>query len=679
MRFVDPPSFPGGSDSGADGERSPEGAFASAIVPIAALLGAFHIYAAVAGAPPLFGTLPIVTSELIRYVHAGFVLLLIYLSSPARRRGRTGWIDIRLGLTGLAAIGDAVAGGEAFQARAPAPSPFDVVAGVAFIAILLEATRRATGAVVPAIACLFIGYAMLGPMLPQPWTHRGYGVERLVGHLFVSGEGVFGLPLYVSATLIILFTIYGAVLKQSGAAQFFITFALSLMRKGRNGPARAVLLASFLLGGPSGSGVATTIMLASVAHPVLAKAGMSKEASGGLLAAGGLGAVLSPPVLGAAAFLIAEYLRISYLTVLLMSVVPCALYYFSLFLSVEARGATLPADLPVVASPMSLLRRGWHHFVSVFAVVGFMMAGLSAPLAVFWAIVVAIGLSHLDFDRRIDLRALVQSLSSGTVSVLGVAATCATAGLIVGIVTLTGLGLRFSSIMVEFGNGQVLLTTFYAAIVVWIMGLAVPIAATYVICSVIVAPALIQVGVPPLAAHMFIFYYAVLSDVSPPTALAPFAAAAITGGDPLRTTIETWRFALPAFIVPFIIVLDRNGLGLLLQVPPGGGWMGVADVILRSTIGLLAVVVGIRSMFGAMIRLAAGVVVLLGGMALMFPAVVAGMLGGTGELSISILAVASVGLGGIVLLGQRYGRVPLGVPLSRAALLQWWNKTTGTD
>ena len=217
----------------------------------------------------------------------------------------------------------------------PCPTAGTSIVGIVFIVLLLEATRRTTGAIMPVVSLLFIAYAMLGPYLPAPWTHRGYDVARLVGHLFITLEGIFGVAVDVSATLIILFTIYGAFLQQSGAGKFFIDFSLALMGGKPNSAGRTVVLSSFLLGGPSGSGVATTVMIGTVAYPMMAKAGFEKNAAGGLLAAGGLGAILSPPVLGAAAFLIAEFLKISYLDVIWMATIPTCLYYMSLLFMVE--------------------------------------------------------------------------------------------------------------------------------------------------------------------------------------------------------------------------------------------------------------------------------------------------------------------------------------------------------
>src|SRR5437762_1167676 len=271
---------------------------------IAVVMSLFHLYAAYA----------IVPTQELRYTHVAFTLVLSFLLFPlaTRFRNRVRWWDIVPGIVAVATIVYALWGGEDFTDRATTPDQWDIVVGIVFIVLLLEATRRTTGAIMPVVSLLFIAYAMLGPYLPAPWTHRGYDVARLVGHLFITLEGIFGVAVDVSATLIILFTIYGAFLHQSGAGKFFIDFSLALMGGKPNSAGRTVVLSSFLLGGPSGSGVATTVMIGTVAYPMLAKAGFEKNAAGGLLAAGGLGAILSPPVLGAAAFLIAEFLKISY-------------------------------------------------------------------------------------------------------------------------------------------------------------------------------------------------------------------------------------------------------------------------------------------------------------------------------------------------------------------------------
>src|SRR5438094_4591383 len=278
---------------------------------------------------------------------------------------------------------------------------WDVIVGIVFIVLLLEATRRTTGAIMPVVSLLFIAYAMLGPYLPAPWTHRGYDVARLVGHLFITLEGIFGVAVDVSATLIILFTIYGAFLQHSGAGKFFIDFSLALMGRKRNSAGRAVVLSSFLLGGPSGSGVATTVMIGTVAAPMLAKAGFSKNAAGGLLAAGGLGAILSPPVLGAAAFLIAEFLKISYLDVIRMATIPTCLYYFSLFLMVEIDARKLGMkriEIAPGAGVWQLTKTMGFHFSSLVSIIVFLLIGYSPIASVFWSTVVAFLVSFLNRD-----------------------------------------------------------------------------------------------------------------------------------------------------------------------------------------------------------------------------------------------------------------------------------------
>jgi TRAP transporter 4TM/12TM fusion protein len=553
------------------------------VTAIAVVMSLFHLYAAYA----------IVPTQELRYTHVAFVLLLSFLLFPiaARYRHRIRWWDVVPAITAVALVVYALWGGEDFTDRATVPERIDVWVGVLFIVILLEATRRTTGLIMPVVAVMFIAYAMLGPHLPAPWTHRGYDLPRLVGHLFMTLEGIFGVAVDVSATLIILFTIYGAFLQQSGAGKFFIDFSLALMGGKPNSAGRTVVLSSFLLGGPSGSGVATTVMIGTVAYPMMQKAGFEKNAAGGLLAAGGLGAILSPPVLGAAAFLIAEFLKISYLDVIWMATIPTCLYYFSLLVMVELDAKKFGAHDVKFEQEMTLgqmTRRYGFHFVSLLAVVGFMLIGYSPMLSVFYATLVTFALSFLRPECALYPKKLIRALTDGSVGAINAATTCASAGIVVGVVTLTGLGLKFSSIVIAYAGGSLLLTAIYTSLIVWIIGLAVPVTASYIICAVIAAPALIQLGVPDYAAHMFIFYYAVLSEVSPPTALSPFAAAAITGGDPYRTTLQSWKYTLPAFLVPFVFVLDPNGIGLLLGIPKDGSWFSIIHITIQTAIGLAA-------------------------------------------------------------------------------------------
>ena len=550
--------------------------------------------------------------------------MLSFLLFPvaARFRNRIRWWDVVPGLLAVATLGYALSGGDDFTDRATVPLRWDVIVGCVFIVLLLEATRRTTGPIMPVVAILFILYAMTGPYLPPPWTHRGYDLTRLVGHLFITLEGIFGVAVDVSSTLIILFTIYGAFLAQSGAGKFFIDFSLALMGGKPNSAGRTVVLSSFLLGGPSGSGVATTVMIGTVAYPMMAKAGFERNAAGGLLAAGGLGAILSPPVLGAAAFLIAEFLKISYLDVIWMAVIPTCLYYLSLLVMVELDARRFGARDVVFQQDMTLgqmTRRYGFHFISLVAVVAFMLVGYSPMLSVFYATLTTFALSFLRPETALMPGKLVRALADGSVGVLNAATTCACAGIIVGVVTLTGLGLKFSSIVIAYAGGSLLLTAIYTCLIVWIIGLAVPVTASYIICAVIAAPALIKLGVPDYAAHMFIFYYAVLSEVSPPTALSPFAAAAITGGDPYRTTLQSWKYTLPAFLVPFVFVLDPQGIGLLMEIPKGGSALDIVWITLKTALGLLALAAAAQNWALRRNTPVEGALFLCAGLLLVFP------------------------------------------------------------
>ena len=585
-----------------------KGWLAAFVTLVAVGMSGYHLYSAYS----------IVPAQVLRSTHLAFVLFLCFLVFPVARRfrHRVMWWDWVAALLAVAMAYYLIQGGDDLTDRNTTPLPWDIFWGITMIVLVLEAMRRTSGWIMPFVCLLFVSYALAGPWLPAPWTHKGYEVGRLIGVMYMTLEGVFGVALDVSSTLIILFTIFGAFLQYSGAGKFYLDFSFSAMGGKPTGAGRTVVLASFLLGGPSGSGVATTVTLGSVAYPMLSKAGYERNAAGGLLSAGGLGAIISPPVLGAAAFLIAEFLKISYLDVLLMAVIPTILFYFALFLMVEidARKYGMhEAVFEKVESVWSLTRKYWFHFLSLISIVAFMLLGFSPVMSVFYATLTSLVTSMLRRDtalvpwnlfsgggfwKRVASAPLVKALEGGSIGVLNVAATCAGAGIIVGVVTLTGLGLKFSSIVVDYAGGSLLLTAIFTALVVWIVGLAVPVTASYIICAVVAAPALTKLGVPEFAAHMFIFYYAVLSEVSPPTALSPFAAAAITGGEPYRTTLQCWKYCMPAFLVPFMFVLDTDGLGLLLmgstKALATANWWAILEVSTTAAIGIAALAAGFQ-------------------------------------------------------------------------------------
>ena len=612
------------------------------VTTVAFVMSVFHLYTA-------YGIVPTYT---LRPVHVGFVLFLCFLVFPiaTRFRHRIMWWDWLAAALSIAVVVYLIQGGDDFTDRNTSPNPWDIAFGIALIAMVLEAMRRTNGWIMPVITSAFILYALFGPYLPAPWTHKGYEVGRLVGVMYMTLEGIYGVAVDVSASLIILFTIFGAFLQYSGAGKFYIDFSFSAMGGKPTGAGRTVVLASFLLGGPSGSGVATTVTLGAVAYPMLAKVGYEKNAAGGLLAAGGLGAIISPPVLGAAAFLIAEFLKISYLDVLLMAVIPTILFYLALFLMVEidARKYGMGnTTFDQVDSVWNLTRKYWFHFLSLISIVFFMMWGFSPVLSVFWATVVSFLTSFLrrdtalisydlftgkgSFTKNLFQSPFVKAMEAGSVSVLNVAATCAGAGIIVGVVTLTGLGLKFSSIVIDYAGGSLLLTAIFTSLVVWIVGLAVPVTASYIICAVIAAPALIKLGVPDFAAHMFIFYYAVLSEVSPPTALSPFAAAAITGGDPYKTTLQCWKYTVPAFLVPFMFVLDPSGQGLLLmgstKALATANWWSIAEVTLTAAVGVAALAAGFQGWALKRTTVLERWMLIVAGFALVYPGSMADLIG----------------------------------------------------
>ncbi|MDP9314377.1 MAG: TRAP transporter fused permease subunit [Chloroflexota bacterium] len=651
-----------------------------------------------------FNTVP----QVYRASFLMLVLVLTFLFYPMTKRDRkqVTVLDIGLSLLAIASLVFLIFNFEAALQRTINPTTAELWMGASLILLVLEATRRTTGWVLPLTVLLFLAYAYLGRQMPPPFTHRGQSISRIIGKNYLTLEGIFGGPLDVAATFIVLFTIYGAVLEYSGAGKFFLDWSFAALGKSRSGagPGRTVTAAGFLLGTVSGSGVATTVTLGSLAWPMLKKAGYDRNTAGGILSAAGIGALLSPPTLGAAAFLIAEYLEISYLRVLIYATIPTALYYLSCLLMIEADSRRMNTH-SVVVETMPLRELTWrygYHFSSLFVIVVLMAIGMTPFMAVFWSIIVAFALSFLRPETRLtsfqalaagvlltavlylmtllgawqalgirpltfsvacfwglmltaaitlllvlrrrfsridasetsaagasatgvgtagltttvgeENSRLLQALEAGGKGVISVAATTAAAGIIVAVVTLTGLGLKMTDIIVGASGGYLFLTILYAAIAVWVLGLAVPVTASYIIAAVMIVPALTKAGVNEAAAHMFIFYYAVLADVSPPTALAPFAAAALTGGNPFKTTMLAWKYCLPAFLVPFMITLSPEGTSLLMMGEP----VTIAWTFVTACIAVSALAIAFAGYFIKQANMVERVLAGLAGLALLY-------------------------------------------------------------
>ncbi|GAB48688.1 TRAP transporter permease [Mobilicoccus pelagius] len=553
------------------------------------------------------------------------LVFLVYRGDPLLRRSdgpratptddRPSWLD--WGLAVLAAFvalypvlplpaGPLGGGGfGAFLGRQGSLLPLDVVAGALLLVLVLEAANRTTGWVLPTAALLFFAYAWFGGWLPMSWdvAHQGLGLSQIVNSLFNETSGFFGVPLDVAATYIVLFTIYGSVLHRIGAGGFFVEFSLALFRRSGAAPGRTVATSGFLLGTVSGSGTATAVTLGSFAWPILRRAGYPAEAAGGMLAASGIGAILSPPTMGAAAFIIAEYLNVPYMQVLTWAIVPTLLYYLGIFLAVEMDAKRFGVHEVDVRIPPAwhIFRRFGYHFVSLGVIVLFLAVGIPPFKAVVYATLVALafGLLEVLFTGHLPGSVLdedthgtepggtrgglgefagviLRALSDGVRTALPVIAVCAAAGVITSAIAKTGLAQVLSEFLVAIADAiapnptvLLILSAVFSAAAILVLGLAVPVTASFILAWVVIGPALISLGVAPPAVAMFIFYYAVLSEVSPPTALAAVAAAAITGGKVVDTMWQACKYTLPAFLAPIAFVVTPAGAHLLLAGAPG--------------------------------------------------------------------------------------------------------------
>ncbi|MCR5437987.1 MAG: TRAP transporter permease [Selenomonas sp.] len=529
------------------------GFMAKIVAAIAIAFSVFQLYTATFG---------VLDAQLQRGIHLGFGLALVYLLYPTCKswsRHKIHPLDLVLAVLGAAAPAYIIYEFQNLVLRAGTVSDVDLVVGAVGILLVIEATRRVVGLPMVCVVLVFLGYAFTGPYMPGVLAHRGLTLSQLVSHLYFTTEGIFGIPLGVSSTFIFLFILFGAYLESTGLGKFFIDLANAIAGWASGGPAKVAVLSSGLMGTVSGSSVANVVGTGSLTIPMMKKLGYHKNFAGAVEAAASTGGQLMPPVMGAAAFLMAEFVGVPYIDIVKAAVVPALLYFAGVWLGVhfEAKRKNLkgiPRDqLPKI---LTLLKERGHLALPLIIIVYLLVSGYTPMRAALVAIVLSIICSALRKSTRMKPIEIVRGLEKGARNVLGVLVACAAAGIIIGVVTKTGVGLKLASGLLELSGGMLLPTMFFTMITAIILGMGVPTTANYVITSTIAAPALVQMGVPVLAAHMFVFYFGIIADVTPPVALAAYAGAGISGGNALKTGVNASKLAIAAFIIPYIFVLS---------------------------------------------------------------------------------------------------------------------------
>ncbi len=523
-------------------------------VALAIVWSLFQLWAAFAGSLDLMIQIPL---------HVAFATALGFLT-PQRTGGgeATRWWDMAGALLALACAGYFIASNQHLVTRmamVDAPRVPDVFIAVLFVALLLESARRHVGTALVVLTVVFIAYAFAGPWMPGFLAHGGVTFQKFVDLQMLTLEGVFGVPAQVSASFIFLFVLFGAVMLHGGLLGFFTDAALAVAGATRGGAGKVAVISSGLFGTVNGSATANAVTTGAFTIPLMKRSGYRAEFAAGVEATASMGGQLIPPVMGAAAFIMAETLGVSYWTVATAAAIPGVLYFFSVGVMVhlEASRLNLPVlDRAQLPRLLPVLRRDLHLLAGPAVLVWILASGGTAERAGFWALVVAVIASWARAQTRIGPRRMLTVLVDGASGALPVALACATVGLVVGVVSISGIGLKLATGIVGLSQGVLLVTCVLTMIAAIVLGTALPTSASYIITSIMAAPALIQFGIPALAAHMFVFYFGILADLTPPTAISTYATSAIAGSDVWRTQWTAMMLALSGFIIPYSFVYD---------------------------------------------------------------------------------------------------------------------------
>jgi len=474
--------------------------------------------------------------------------------------------------------------------KAGSYEPLHVILGTVLLIIVLEVGRRTLGWSIVAVAVFFLLYAFLGPYLPEMFAHKGYSLKRLATYLSLSTEGVFTMPLGVSAQFICLFILYGAILEKSGAGKFFTDISISAFGWMIGGPAKAAVISSCLMGMISGSSVANVTTTGTFTIPLMKKTGYPAHFAGAVEASASTMGQIMPPIMGAGAFIMAEFLGVSYLEICKYAILPALLAFFAVFMQVHFKAASLGIKgIPKDELPSMRLTfiQGWHHIISLVGLVILLTLDFSPERAVFWAIFIEIGSTYLHKENRMSFKDIIEAFKMGGIGTIEVAAACALAGVISGTITMTGLGLKFSSLIMDLSMGKLFLALPLTAIACLVLGMGVPTTGAYIIVSALAVPALLKFGIMPAAAHLFIFYYATRSDTTPPVALAAYAGAGIAGANPTKTGFTAFWLGMGGYLIPFMFVFGPELM--LIGTFPKISW-----TIITAIVGIILLSAGVQ-------------------------------------------------------------------------------------
>lgn len=588
-------------------------------IAFAVLVSLYHMYIAYFGAPPAL---------LHRSLHVGAILMLCFALYPAHKKASRGSIAIYDYLLIIASAATFVYIWLNYQDildRIVSPNTADVVFAAVLVVLVIEASRRVTGWALPILSLVFLAFALFGQYGPLRFQHRGYEVHDILDFLYLTNEGIFSTAVAVAASYIFLFVLFGAVLQKSGLGQFFNDIALALAGRSRGGPAKVAVISSGFLGSINGSAIANVVTTGAFTIPLMKKVGFKPYFAGGVEASASVGGQILPPIMGASAFIMAETLGMQYTEVAIAALIPAVLYYIGVIMQVHFRAVKdglsgiSSENLPAVKE---VLKERGHLLVPLVILVYMLFfSGQTILFSALLTILATIAIAQVRGNTRMSGKDIIYALADGAKTSVAVSIACACVGIIVGVVTLTGFGVKLANAIVILGEGSLLLSLVLTMIACIILGMGLPSIPAYIITSTMAAPALAELGVEALVAHLFVFYFGLFANITPPVALAGFAAAGLAGDDPMKTSVQAMRLAIAGYFIPFMFVYNP---GLLLQDVT---WASGALVVGTAIVGVCMLSAAVEGYARTRLPLVVRVLVGIGGLALLLPGLLSDAVG----------------------------------------------------